>query len=250
MLRTFGGKLQKVLKFSFSSRSILLVMGAIFLTAFAPTDDGPCRFNSNISLDKMNMLYVGVDNPVSIGVGGMRPDQVRLEATGGTLREVAGKLGQYLINPPMPTADGGREIVFSLYGTIDGNEKKLAQYRTRVRPLPKPEILLGSKTGGSISRGELQSVNQLFAGLGESFAFEGINYSIESYDFTYVSGDGTKTYSESVTGNRVTSSMREVFSKAKTGDKIFISNVVSIGPSASGAEANKRYVNGPALVVK
>ena len=39
--------------------------------------------NASIALDKMNVLYIGVDNPITIAASGGGDDKVQASITGG-----------------------------------------------------------------------------------------------------------------------------------------------------------------------
>jgi N-acetylmuramoyl-L-alanine amidase len=83
-----------------------------------------------IALDKMNMLYIGVDNPVSLAVSGYRSKDLIVSIQNGT---ITGKDGKYIarvsnINPA--------EIIIE---TIENGKRKLLGKQTyRVKRVPDP----------------------------------------------------------------------------------------------------------------
>ncbi|MDZ4840336.1 MAG: gliding motility protein GldM [Bacteroidota bacterium] len=183
---------------------------------------------ATISADKMNMLYVGLDNPISISAAGFRPDQVNASATGAALVKKGN--GAYVIKP---LSINTREIVINVAVNDNGTSRQMGKAVYRVRNVPKPEILLGSKQPGPISRGELTIVSQVNAGYGESFAFEGLGINVTSFTFVHAKRAGGTPYFETVTGNRVTGGMRNAFQGAKPGDVIVISEVSTVSAGAS-----------------
>jgi gliding motility-associated protein GldM len=195
---------------------------------------------ATISAEKMNMLYIGLDNPIAASAAGFRPDETVVTPSGGCSWHAApGPAGHYICKPN----PGVHEITVSVSVKMpDKTIKKMGQQVYRVRPVPHPEVLFGTKTGGRISRGELQTVSFINAGLGESFAFEGLKYTINSFTFALAPKSG-QSFIEQVSGNRVTQAMRQHFQTARPGDIIVIANVEATGP------VGKVQLNGPSLTV-
>ena len=40
-----------------------------------------------VSADKMNIVYIGTENPITIAVGGVSNDKIKVTATGGDIRK-------------------------------------------------------------------------------------------------------------------------------------------------------------------
>jgi gliding motility-associated protein GldM len=194
---------------------------------------------ATISAEKMNMLYIGVDNPISASAAGFTPDQTIVSSSGAPLRKVGN--GQYMIHPDVNSA---RELTITVNVKMsDGKTAKMGAQVYRVRKLPHPEVLFGAKNGGSISRGEIATVTQVNAGLGEGFAFEGLRYNVNAYTIAVVPKSG-QAYMEPVSGNRITGASRSRLSNVHTGDMIVIANVDAMGP------AGKVMLPGVTLTVK
>lgn len=169
-----------------------------------------------IGLPKMNMLYIGLENPVNVAVDGVKAKNLVVEMNGGELK---GENGSYVFIP-----DGSARLAVLKVGKKSKKGIKWidsAEYR--VRRVPKPEVLFGTKTGGKMSRGELMTVRQIYAGLMEGFAFEGIKYTVTSYQIMIVS-DGI-FYTETIKGNVISSSTRKIFQSLQNGAVIIINNV-------------------------
>jgi gliding motility-associated protein GldM len=194
---------------------------------------------ATISAEKMNMLYIGLDNPISISAAGFTPEQTLPSTSAGSLRKVGN--GQYMIKPD---ANSPRELTITVnVKTADGKTARMGSQVYRVRKIPHPEVLFGTKNGGAISRGEISVVSQINAGLGEGFAFEGLKYQVNSYTLAIAPKSG-QSYIEPVTGNRITGASRSHLSNVHTGDLIVVANVDATGP------AGKVILPGVTLTVK
>ena len=84
----------------------------------------------------MNVLYIGVDNPISVGVPGVNPSGVRATMSGGTIRR-SGKDWVARV-----TKKGKATIVASATMS-DGTARRMGQMEYRVKQLPKPEAKWG-----------------------------------------------------------------------------------------------------------
>ena len=115
-----------------------------------------------VSADKMNIVQVGVDNPLSLTLFGIEQEDILVEASGAgaTLRAGSNSLN-YILN----VEQHGE-------ATITVREKKsksiLGTFKFRSQRLPDPIIHMGNKRGGSMG------VQELRAQLGLSAPFENI----------------------------------------------------------------------------
>lgn len=88
---------------------------------------------ATVSATKMNVLYAGVENPMSISVPGMAANNLKPRIDNGTL--VKTKDGQGYIAVPK---DVTKNATISVYGLVDGKEELIAKSNFRVKLLPNP----------------------------------------------------------------------------------------------------------------
>jgi gliding motility-associated protein GldM len=88
---------------------------------------------ATVSATKMNVLYAGVDNPMSISVPGMAANNIRPRIDNGTLTKSRDGMG-YTAVPK----DIMRNATISVYGLVDGKEEFIAKTDFRVKLLPNP----------------------------------------------------------------------------------------------------------------
>ncbi len=111
------------------------------------------------SADKMNVFYVGVDNPLSISAAGVPSAQVVVTAEGANLQKESN--GHYNVKP---TKIGNAKI------RVSGGGLDPVVFDYRVKKIPDPVILLGSKRGGGMSAAEFR-------------VHPGIRPHLENFDF-------------------------------------------------------------------
>jgi len=97
----------------------------------------PMPNSAVISADKMNVLYKGVDNPLSISVPGIPDNKVKVSAPG--IRKI--KPGKYVINV---TNYKGRNVDIVVSWTLPNGQKKTDKKTFRVKNIPTP---LGAISG-------------------------------------------------------------------------------------------------------
>lgn len=182
---------------------------------------------ATIAATKMNVVYSGLDNPISISAPGYTPDEINVRVTGGTLKTVNKAKGEYEVKP-----NSVKEEVH-VYATVmrDGKSKELCDKNYRVKPTPDPKLKVGGVySGGKIGRGELFAAGKLEAEMPD-FDFEGYSYEIISYK-PVISGQGTKTLNK-INGARFSSELNNIISKAPKGTDIYFEDIVVKAPDKS-----------------
>lgn len=136
-----------------------------------------------VMLDKMNVFYIGVDNPVTIS-SGTGWDKTKVSMTGGTLTSAGGP-GKFKVR------------VSSLgKATISVNsDGKVSSYEFRVKNIPNPVLMVGPSDGGRVQSVVFKNQNFARAQLND-FDFD-YRYNIVSATI-YFSG---ANFASTVTGN-------------------------------------------------
>jgi gliding motility-associated protein GldM len=84
-----------------------------------------------VSADKMNVVYRGVDNPISVSVPGIPSSDVKANAPG---MRASGKPGQYMLNPGT-----GKEVTINVSAVLPNGGGTFSSRQTfRIKGLPAP----------------------------------------------------------------------------------------------------------------
>ena len=137
--------------------------------------------NASIGLDKMNVLYIGVDNPVTIAASGGGDDKVQasISGGGGSLTRVGN--GKYIAR--VSTVSDDCKITVNVEGKIAG------QQTFRVRTVPQAQAYVGGQpSGANVSAGAFKAQGGVGAGI-KDFPFE-LSYDVQSFTFTCDTDDG------------------------------------------------------------
>ena len=164
-----------------------------------------------ISADKMNVVYRGVVNPMTISMPGVPDNQVTASAPG--LSRKSGP--NYIMKPNV----GSAEVTINVTGTIEG-QKFSSSKKFRIKDIPKPEGAILRTTGAV----KLAKANILAGEL--SVAFNDFDFDLSTRVNSFrilVPGQPSVV----VQGNRVSASgpAAAAVNRAKRGDIIQISEI-------------------------
>ena len=165
--------------------------------------------SATISADKMNVVYRGVANPMSISFAGVAADKV--SASGPGLRSVGS--GKYVMNP-----GAGNEAVINVTGTLPDGSKVSDKKTFRIKGIPGPVGTVRGEVGvvkGPKSSLEISSVGAKLV----DFDFE-VGLDVVGFNFK-VTGQPTIV----VSGNKLNAQCKAVLSKAGRGDQVTISEI-------------------------
>jgi gliding motility-associated protein GldM len=168
--------------------------------------------SATISADKMNVVYRGVANPMTISFAGVSADKVNASAPGLVK---SGKPGQYMMSP-----GAGREVTINVTGTLpDGTTKVTDKKIFRIKNIPGPTGALRGKETGTIkgpkSNLEVQTVSAVL----EDFDFD-IKLNVIGFNIK-VPGQPTVV----VSGSKLDTRAKAAVARASRGDVIIISEI-------------------------
>jgi len=166
--------------------------------------------------DKMNVFYIGVDNPVSISVPGFPAEKTSATITGGTITK-DGK-GGWVVNE---TTMGNVDVNVSVQ-MPDGTTKVMGKKTFRVKQIPPPYAQIGGLAAGTVAAGAFKSQTFMIAKL-DNFDFE-LTFPIVSYDVQYAPYKQDLAAPRHVNGGNL-SQISDLLSKAKIHDSYYFDNI-------------------------
>ena len=188
--------------------------------------------NSVVAAEKMNVLYIGVENPMAISVPGVSNDKVKvsIEGGGGSLKpNSAAGAGHYFANV---TTIG--KAIFKVSAKIGDKETPMGSFEYRVKRVPDPIATCSNSKGGPINK-NLLAAGTLIPVL-ENFDFE-LFFRITAFKMT-LTGKGKDPIEYDTQGNQLSQQMRDALAKARGGDKVFFEYIKA--KMASGADQSTR----------
>lgn len=165
--------------------------------------------SATISADKMNVVYRGVENPMTISFAGVSDNKVFAEAPG--LEKVGN--GKYIMKPTT-----GREVTIRVKGTLPDGSPVNDEAEFRIKDIPKPTGTIGGQDGTvKLPRRNIQ-IGTVAAKL-DDFDFD-LPLVVTGFKFK-VPGQPTVT----VSGNKLSSKAKDNLQKARRGDGIQIFDI-------------------------
>jgi gliding motility-associated protein GldM len=181
-----------------------------------------------VSADKMNVLYIGVDNPLTI-TAGVGAEKVNATFSGGTISRVNGP--KWIAKPKTPGEQNINVIV-------DG---KSTPVKYRVKYLPDPASFIANKRGGPIGAADLKAQGGMIARLLES-DFEA-SFKVLSYTVGAVGGRYPVYQTAPNDGNRWGGSAATIINNATPGTSIFFDNIKVVGPDGKSRDLPQMSFN-------
>ncbi|MDE5869238.1 MAG: gliding motility protein GldM, partial [Muribaculaceae bacterium] len=181
---------------------------------------------ATISPTMMNVLYAGIDNPISISVPGVPMSAVQASISGGSLT----RSGDHWV---ARVSQVGTEATISVSAELEGRVQSVGAMTFRVRKLPDPTayIPIGNThykgTPKRISKAALMGADGLGAALDDGVL--DITYSVVSFSTIFTDQMGN-LIPEVSNGSRFSERQREQFKRLKPGKSFFISNIKAKGP--------------------
>lgn len=173
-----------------------------------------------ISPSKMNVFYIGVENPVEISVPGS-PEKVVPVISVGKIRPE----GKNWMVYDLP--NGVRDATISVNAVFSGKSKSMGSTLFRLKPVPDPIAKVGGKSEGIISKSLLLASPYLIAEMPVGFDFD-LKFTVISFSFvTEVSGDIIAT---KVQGSRLTPEILKMIQAGKKNKRIWFEEINVKGP--------------------
>ena len=181
------------------------------------------RPSAVVSPVKMNVLYIGLPNPIAVSAPGIPKEKINVKMEGGG--SISGSNGNYEANV---TAPGDVSIAVS--AVINGKMQAFGSSTFRVKRIPDPKARFAGKSTGKLSSVILKSQTNLFAVL-EDFVYDA-KFTITRYDLIIL-----KPRQDAIVlsgnGSALTAPMRTAMNGIGPGTRVFFENIVSVGPDGS-----------------
>ncbi len=168
--------------------------------------------SATISADKMNVVYRGVENPMTISFAGVSDNNVSASAPG--LRKVGG-VGKYLMNV---TTVKGREVTINVNGTLPDGSRVADAAKFRIKDIPKPTGTVRGEDGAIKMQRNSLEISTIGAKL-DDFDFD-LKLNVSGFKFK-VPGQPTID----VSGSKLNSRAKAALRKAKRGEPVQVFDI-------------------------
>jgi hypothetical protein len=167
-----------------------------------------------VAATNMNVLYMGIPNPVEIAVPGIKPERVTAEITNGTITKSA---NGWEVVP----AGSGESVI-----TVLVDNKKVSEKTFRIKSVPVPVAVFAGLNSGTISKEDALQTAELRVEVPD-FAWD-IKFNVES--FTMMTSTTIGGEVRAAKGNKLTDQMRSDLASLRRDQKVIFEKILVAGP--------------------
>ncbi|MFD2864755.1 type IX secretion system motor protein PorM/GldM [Mucilaginibacter antarcticus] len=181
------------------------------------------RPSAVVSPDAMNVLYIGVPNPVSISAPGIAKKDLRVSMSGGNITPSGNGYTVTVSNMGTATVNVSGEV-------SKGRVMVLGSTKFRVKRIPDPKAQLAGKSGGKISAANIKAQEAIFANL-ENFEFNA-KFNVTRFTMVIIR-PRQDAQIVSGTGNQISGQIRTAMNNVVPGSTVVFRDIMAVGPDGS-----------------
>jgi gliding motility-associated protein GldM len=179
-----------------------------------------------VAAEKMNVLYIGVPNPIAVSAAGVSPTDLQVSFNGCGATKTGGQGGKFIVNATTP----GTLTINVSAKTKDGVKPQGPPIKFRVKKIPDPVTKVGGQSGNvDMKKVQLGQIGGVIADL-PGFDFDA-KFVVTTFELSAVVKGALK--SVVCVGNQLNGEARSILATAGVGSKIFFDNVKAKGPDGS-----------------
>lgn len=167
-----------------------------------------------VSADKMNVFYMGVDNPLTVAAAGVPSSSVRVSF--GDAISGSGSGNSYMVKGVRPTGAGTTNV------TVTADGQTLGTFPFRVKPIPDPVPTMGGQQGGDIANSTFRAQKGVFAEL-KNFDFDA-RCNIAGFQILYIPAREDPLVATN-SGGGFSGQAAQLIGRAKPGDNYTFKNI-------------------------
>ncbi len=179
--------------------------------------------NAVVSADKMNVVYRGLNNPISVSLPGVGDNNLNVSAAGGSL---TGSRGKYTLRP-----GAGKIATINVSAKLSSGKTVNSKATFRIKDIPAAVGLVRNQSG-TVRMPKSGLANSPITAGYEDFEFD-LKVNVTGFKIK-IPGQLTII----VNGNRLTAAAKQKLNRAKRGDQI---NIYDIKATANGAPIKKVF---------
>lgn len=174
---------------------------------------------ASVSADAVKVLYIGLDNPLTISGGTKGAEAVSASISQGSLQNLGG--GKYMARVSTP----GKTTINV---TVDG---KTTPFEFRVKSVPDPIAMVGASKGGRMRVNDFKAQAGVRAEL-ENFVFEGVKFTVGGFTMVFT-GNGFPELAFRQVGGYSFGNVRDLIERCRPGSTVTIDEIRASGPGGT-----------------
>ena len=179
--------------------------------------------NIVVSPTKMNVFYLGVDNPVEISIPGISMDKIDPKIDRGAIRRSG---NEFIVNP----GRGATTCNITVWAEVGGVKRNMGSRPFRIRDVPDPLPSISGIRGRTATKGELVSAIALEASMPVGFDFD-LKYTVTSFTVLVTIGGYQRNYPS--TSQLFTDEQKRGMDQLRPGNSVIFTDIKAVGPGGS-----------------
>lgn len=210
----------------------IIAIAALSLAVFifgSATIRKDCPAVASVRLERMNVVFSGVDNPVTISVSGIDPKFLDIFIIGASMHPQSTP-GQFIIR-----VSQGSKIKLDVGYRKGGVRVSSGTFEYRVKKIPDPVAYVNDiRHEGMMQKADLQTLTGVFTRM-ENFDFD-YAFKPESFSMSVIENGVWKEYTAQ--GPAITQEMKTALNNAKPEEKIIFHSIMTKGPDSAVRKVN------------
>ena len=178
-----------------------------------------------VSANKFNLLYVGVDNPITIFVNNYLPEQIIVKVDKG---EITGGMGNIFIYRGF---DSG---LVAIIAADKNTQKEIGRSYFRLKKIPNPIAKVSISNGGIINTLALKHQSYIRAELDDDFGFD-IKFTVQNFKVVIIKKGKNVVKNFMNYSNKFSVALEKELKLLKDGDMVVFKEIIVQNPDNSFA---------------
>ena len=181
---------------------------------------------ASIQLDKMNVFYIGVPNPITVSAAGYSLQDISVAIDGADVKaDNTTGIGHYIVTATKPG-----KVMANINAKTETGIKKVGAMEIRVKFIPDPIAEIAGKSGGAIPANVLKAQLGIVAAL-KNFDFD-TRFVVTSFEISMIPkrGELQGPFKEDGPYLNKNKDVVSMIQRASPGDRIFFDEIKAKGP--------------------
>lgn len=186
----------------------------------APQTYQVARPSAVVSAEATKVLYIGVDNPISVSAAGIPQENLSVSGNGVT---ISGSAGNYVARVSEP---GTASI--SVSARLGDQTQSMGRTEFRVKRIPTPKAVVAGRSSGTLSVAQIRNQERIFARL-EDFEFDAA-FTISRFSMIVQRPRVDPMGPYQGTNGVFSQPMRNALSTITPGSFVYFYDIIAVGP--------------------
>lgn len=186
----------------------------------APQTYQVARPSAVVSAEATKVLYIGVDNPISVSAAGIPKENLSVSGEGVTL---AGSAGNYMARVTEP---GTARI--SVSARMGDQTQSMGATEFRVKRIPTPRAVVAGRSSGALSVAQIRGQERIFARL-DDFEFDA-NFTISRFSMIVQRPRVDPLGPYQGTNGTFSEPMKNALRTITPGSFVYFYDIIAVGP--------------------